>query len=225
MKQYFLFFSLGVIVAIEGCGTEPKASHGQTANSKQQAAKPVGSGCDGCELMYIDMPANMDAVDTSAGWNEPGQKLIVKGRALKRDGKTSAADVIIYYWQTDNNGYYSPTKDMNEKAKRHGHIRGWVKTDARGQYAIYTIRPAPYPRTNNQAHIHISIKEPQIANEYYIDEFVFDDDKFLTEDKRRHQENRGGSGILKTSMSGNVQVAEHNIILGLNIPDYQTGRP
>jgi len=89
-----------------------------------------------------------------------------------------------------------------------------------GKYSIYTIKPAPYPNENIPAHIHTSIKEPNIDNEYYIDEFVFDDDKLLTGDKRKALENRGGSGILRVLISGDLQIAEHNIILGLNIPNY-----
>ncbi len=51
------------------------------------------------------------------------------------------------------------------------------------------------------AHIHTSIKEPNIDNEYYIDEFVFDDDKLLTGAKRKALENRGGSGVLRVLIS------------------------
>ncbi len=182
--------------------------------------KPVGGGCDGCEMMFVGIPANIKSSDTSAGWAEKGQKLLVKGTVFKLDGKTPAPNVIIYYWHTDNNGYYSPAKGMNEKAKRHGHIRGWVKTDEEGKYSIYTIKPAPYPNEDMPAHIHTSIKEPEIDNEYYIDEFVFDDDKLLTDEKRKALENRGGSGILKVLISGDLQIAEHNIILGLHIPNY-----
>ncbi len=195
----------------------PITTHTATAKDKL-----VGGGCDGCELMYVGMPSSINAVDTSAAWNEQGQKLLVTGIVYHLDGKTPAADVIIYYWQTDNKGYYSLINGMDEKAKRHGHIRGWVKTDVNGKYAIYTIKPAPYPNENIPAHIHTSIKEPNIDNEYYIDEFVFDDDKLLTGEKRKALENKGGSGILRVLISGNLQVAEHNIILGLNIPDYPT---
>ena len=53
-----------------------------------------------------------------------------------------------------------------------------------------------------------------------IDEFVFDDDILLTEEKRKKLENRGGSGILKVLNKGDLQIAAHNIILGLNIPNY-----
>jgi len=184
----------------------------------------IGGGCDGCELMYVGMPANITSADTSAGWTEKGQKLLVTGTVLKTDSKTPASDVIIYYWQTDNNGYYSPKEGMDEKAKKHGHIRGWVKPDQNGKYAIYTIRPAPYPNETMPAHIHLSIKEPDIDNEYYIDELVFDDDTLLTTEKRKAMEHRGGSGILKVYLNNDLQVAEHNIMLGLNIPNYPKSR-
>jgi protocatechuate 3,4-dioxygenase, beta subunit len=188
--------------------------------NQSNTKKLVGGGCDGCEIMFVGMPANLSPVDTSDGWAEKGQQLLLTGKVYKIDGKTPAPNVIIYYWQTDNNGYYSPKQGMDEKAKRHGHIRGWVKTDKEGNYSIYTIRPAPYPKDNIPAHIHTSIKEPNIDNEYYIDDFVFDDDKLLTGEKRKALTNRGGSGILRVLISGDLQIAEHNIVLGLNIPNY-----
>jgi protocatechuate 3,4-dioxygenase beta subunit len=209
-----------LFTALTSCNGQTKNSNQTQTNSSTNKNKLVGGGCDGCELMYAGMPKNIKPVDTSAGWKEPGQKLLVTGIVFKLDGKTPAANVIIYYWQTDNKGYYSPKDGMNAKAGRHGHIRGWVKTDVNGKYSIYTIRPAPYPNNTMPAHIHTSIKEPNIDNEYYIDEFVFDDDKLLTGAKRKALEHRGGSGILRVLISGDLQIAEHNIILGLNIPNY-----
>lgn len=196
--------------------------NGQT-NEKTQTnkTKVVGGGCDGCELMYVGIPKQIPSVVTSPGWNEKGQKLILTGNVFQLDGKTPAADVIIYYWQTDNNGYYSPSPAMDERAKRHGHIRGWVKTDKNGYYMIKTIRPAPYPKETMPAHIHLSIKEPDVANEYYSDEINFDDDPLLIPHFKRYpQENRGGSGVVRVVLKDNVQIAEHPIVLGLNIPNY-----
>lgn len=201
----------------------PTSSNAITT-SKTETKELVGGGCDGCELMYVGMPTNINSVDTSAGWTAKGQKLLVTGKVFKLDGKTPASNAIIYYWQTDNNGLYSPKQGMDEKAKRHGHIRGWVKTDENGKYSIYTIRPAPYPNETIPAHIHTSIKEPNIDNEYYIDEFVFDDDKLLTGEKRKALENRGGSGILRVLLKNDLQIAEHDIILGLNIPNYPNSK-
>ena len=211
---------LMLLSILTGCSGQTKNSNPNQQTNTPSINKLVGGGCDGCELMYIDIPTNISSVDTSAGWAEKGQKLLVTGTVFKHDGKTPVPNVIIYYWQTDHNGYYLPKQGLNEKAKRHGHIRGWIKSDEHGKFSIYTIRPAPYPNENIPAHIHTSIKEPNIDNEYYLDEFVFDDDRLLTGAKRKALENRGGSGILRVLISGDLQIAEHNIILGLNIPNY-----
>jgi protocatechuate 3,4-dioxygenase, beta subunit len=217
-KLFHIAILISLVVFLKSCQGQTKSNLPIQKNT--DIKKFVGGGCDGCELMYVGMPTNINATDTSTGWTEKGQKLLVTGKVYKIDGKTPAPNVVIYYWQTDNNGYYSPRNGMNENAKRHGHIRGWVKSDKDGNYAIYTIKPAPYPNENIPAHIHTSIKEPNIENEYYIDEFIFDDDKLLTSEKRKALENRGGSGILRVLLKDDLQIAEHNIILGLHIPNY-----
>lgn len=186
-------------------------------------SKAVGGGCEGCEIMYVGMPKHINATDTSAGWSEAGQKLMITGRVLKRDGRTPAPNVVLYYWHTDAKGQYSNRPGLTEGARRHGYLRGWVKTDAQGKYSIYTLRPAPYPDEGIPAHIHVVVKEPGL-NEYFIDDWVFDDDQLLTTAERRKMENRGGSGVLRILLNRNVQVAEDNIILGLNIPNHPNAR-
>jgi len=200
----------------------PSCNGQTTSNSKNSVEKNgiVGGPFENGEFMYIGMPVTIKSIDTSAGWTQKGQKLLVTGTIYKLDGKTPAPNVILYYYHTDINGVYAGKQGLDPKVVRHGYIRGWVKSDANGKYAIYTVRPAPYPNTNFEAHIHPSIKEPKIDKEYYIDEFVFDDDKLLTSEKRKKLENRGGSGILRVFRKGDLQIAEHNIILGLNIPNY-----
>ncbi len=208
---YLLILLLPIFNSCNGQGKPQKKVTQQTL---------VGGGCDGCELMYIGMPKIIHATDTSAGWTEKGQKLLVTGTVYQLDGKSPAPNTIIYYWQTDNDGYYSARPQLEQGALKHGHIRGWVKTDSTGKYAIYTIRPKSYPDGSEPAHIHLAIKEPEL-NEYYIDELVFDDDPLLIPKKKKTPlENRGGSGILRILLDGDRQVAEHNIILGLNIPNY-----
>lgn len=223
MMRNFYRLSILILLHTTLSGCQGQSNSTNSIPTRGDKGKPVGGGCDGCELMFEGMPEKMNATDTSAGWTEAGQKLLITGTVFKRDGKTPASNTIVYYWQTDNNGYYSPGVKMNQQASRHGHIRGWIKTDDTGNYSIYTIRPAPYPNEDIPAHIHTSIKEPDIANEYYLDEFVFDDDKLLTGQKRKALENRGGSGVLRVLISEGVQVAEHNIVLGLNIPNYPEG--
>lgn len=207
----FIFLFL---MSLTSCNSQTKNRKTPITNKKN---KVVGGGCDGCELMYVGIPKNIQPIDTSLAWNEKGQKLLVTGKILKLDGITPAPNIIVYYWQTDNNGYYSNGKG---RSKKHGRIRGWVKSDEQGNYSIYTIRPVPYPNRDIPAHIHLSIKEPKIDNEYYIDNLEFSDDILLTGKKRKALKNRGGSGILRILIDKEMQIAEHNIILGLNIPNY-----
>ncbi len=202
---------------LTNCNDQPQS---QTGEHSAPTDNLVGGGCDGCELMFVGTPENISSIDTSAGWAEAGQKLLLKGTVFELGGKIPVPNVLIYYWQTDNTGHYTPVEGMAPQAKRHGHIRGWVKSDENGKYAVYTIRPAPYPDRDIPAHIHLSIKEPSIDDEYYIDALVFDDDILLTSAKRNVHDNRGGSGILNILTDKGLQIAEHNIILGLNIPNY-----
>ncbi|MBY0436526.1 MAG: intradiol ring-cleavage dioxygenase, partial [Cyclobacteriaceae bacterium] len=78
-----------------------------TSVAQRDSSKKIGGGCDGCELMYVGIPQVINAVDTSAGWHEPGTRLIVTGKVYQRDGRTPAPGVIVYYWQTDSKGLYS----------------------------------------------------------------------------------------------------------------------
>jgi protocatechuate 3,4-dioxygenase beta subunit len=208
-----------LISVLQGCS-------GQTGNStsnnpaSKTAQGVVGGPFENGDFLYIGMPDQIRSVDTSAGWSQDGQKLLIRGTIYKADGRTPAPDVILYYYHTDINGYYPDREGLDPRVVRHGYIRGWVKSDEKGKYAIFTVRPAPYPQSDSPAHIHPAIKEPGIDKEYYIDEFVFDDDVLLTQSKRDALENRGGSGILKVSLQGDLAVAEHDILLGLNIPNY-----
>lgn len=216
-------YNIGLLIllltTLSGCnGQRNNTNESRTLLNK---AKPVGGGCDGCEIMFVGMPTQLNSTDTSAGWAEKGQKLLVTGTVYKQDGRTPAQNVIIYYWQTDNNGLYSPAKGMNERARRHGHLRGWIQTGENGKYSIYTVRPAPYPNDGIPTHIHLSIKEPDVDNEYYPDDINFDDDKLLNPYLKKYpQENRGGSGVVRVLLNGDIQIAEHDIVLGLNIPNY-----
>ena len=219
MKRTFYSALLGIgFFFCSGCRGQKKP-YETDLHKAPPATQLVGGGCDGCGLIYTGMPADINSSDTSAGWYEEGQKIMIAGTVYKPDGKTVAQDIIVYYYHTDNTGNYSKRNYKPENQTRHGHLRGWVNTDSAGKYFIYTIRPKPYPGRTDPAHIHIVIKEPAL-NEYYIDELVFDDDPLLTKEKRKTFENRGGSGILHLLLSESLPVAEHNIILGLNIPGY-----
>lgn len=185
-------------------------------------SKKVGGPCEGCEAIH-ESPLPFDKLDSflkmpDASW-EGKKPLGVNGIVYKADGKTPAPGVILYIYHTDQNGHYAKKGNETGWGKRHGYIRGWMRTNEKGEYKFVTLRPAPYPDHSEPAHIHITVKEPGL-NEYYIDEFLFDDDLLLTSDKRQKLDNRGGSGILKLKDVGNMLKAERLIYLGKNIPDY-----
>lgn len=186
----------------------------------------VGGTFENSEFTYYGIPKTISSIDTSSGWKQKGQKILLTGIVYQQDGKTPASNVLLYYYHTNTEGKYlhkpeeKRSMPPNELGQTHGYIRGWVKTDTTGKYFIYTVRPGTYPTNDEPAHIHITVKEPNDIKEYYIDDFVFDDDKLLTSAKRKKMENRCGSGVLRMVQKGDLQIGERNLILGQNIPNY-----
>ncbi len=188
------------------------------------SARHIGGACEGCESIY-ESPAPFDQLKELVwlpDWNPDSTRLAVNGVVYKADGKTPAAGVILYIYHTDQTGIYPTRGDETGWGRRHGYLRGWMKTNEKGEYKFFTRRPAAYPGRTDPAHIHIIVKEPG-KNEYWIEDFVFDDDPLLTPERRTRMENRGGDGILVIPAyfkDKQLQKAERNIYLGKNVPDY-----
>ncbi len=206
-RTFFLFLATSILLSCKG--------------------QRVGGNFENSEFTFNGITKAISAVDTSSGWTQNGQKILLTGIAYHQDGITPAPNVLIYYYQTNIEGRYvhkpmeKRSMPPNEKGQTHGYIRGWVKTDSSGRYFIYTVRPGKYPTRDFPAHIHMTIKEPNEINEYYIDDVVFDDDKLLTTAYRKKMENRTGSGVVTmVKQKDSLLVGERNIILGLNIPNY-----
>ncbi len=181
----------------------------------------VGGGCDGCDIIYAGMPQQLSWETRIATPEERGDAMEINGVIYKADGRTPASGAILYVYHTDANGYYSPAPNQPAGSRRHGHLRGWMKTNAKGEYQFTSIRPAHYPDRKIPEHIHPVIKEPD-KNEYYIDEYRFDDDPLMTKEERAHAENRGGNGIIHLAKnSKGVWTGRRDIILGRNIPNYR----
>lgn len=170
--------------------------------------------------MLEGMPTELLWSTRISGPNDRGEPLFISGTIFKSDGKTPAAGVILYIYHTDMAGKYSPSLGQS-RGKRHGHLRGWMKTDDRGRYAFTTIRPGSYPNSKNPQHIHPIIKE-EGKSYYWIDDFLFDDDPLLPESEKQKQSSRGGLGVLHLQKdSKGVWTGTRNIILGKNIPGYR----
>ncbi len=179
----------------------------------------IGGPCEGCEAIYEFGNKTLTTVDTLPGFSKASIAVKLSGIVYEKDGRTPAKDVILYFYQTDEHGIY-PTRTTSQGwEKRHGFLRGWVKTDASGSYTIYTSRPASYPNTRIPQHIHVTVKEAD-KNEYYIEDFFFSDDPNLTDNIRTRKNARGGSGVVTLRKGASHYEAVRDIILGLHIPQY-----
>lgn len=208
--------------SFQGCSQNNPGITDKAVNVQQQ----IGGRCEGCEAIF-ESPVPFDKlswIDTLPDFREPGPKIMISGVIYQADGKTPAKDVVLYIYHTDQQGIY-PKNNEKGWAARHGYIRGWMKTNESGQYRFYTLKPASYPNSNAIKHIHPTIKEPG-KNEYWIDEYIFDDDPFLTPAIRKEHQQRGGDGLIKLRKENGILVGERNIYLGKNIPGYpkQAGR-
>jgi protocatechuate 3,4-dioxygenase, beta subunit len=215
IKILILYF---IIICIASCKELHRQSK-ETVNTVNTNAV-VGGPCEGCELYEAGMPKQINNEHTSIGWTEGKQKLIVKGKVLQVDGKTPAANIIVYYWHTNEMGLYTPDKNTPPQANLHGKLRGWIKTDENGNYTINTSKPGAYPSQHIPQHIHLAIKEPGINNAYYADLYFAADPLYTSHQKKYGKLNRAGDELLNTVKENNIEIAQHNILLGMNIPDY-----
>ena len=183
-------------------------------------ARLVGGPCEGCEAIFEYGDRNLSPVDTLPDFNNIGPKIKVTGRIYQNDGKTPAEGAILYIYHTDQKGIYATKGEETGWGKRHGYIRGWIKTGKDGKYTFYTLKPGIYPNRSSPAHIHPIILEPN-GKYYWLGSYHFEGDSLLTEKELSPESPRGGtSGLLSLRKEGKLWVGERDIILGKNVADY-----
>jgi len=203
-------FIIGFLLILFSCQSQTERKTNQL----------VGGPCEGCEAIHEYGSKILTAIDTLPKYEDSEPRLKISGTVFQNDGKTPAEDIILYIYQTNRKGIYEKKGDEKGWAKRHGFIRGWVKTGKDGEYTFYTFRPGAYPGRNVPEHIHLTVKEPT-RNEYYLDDYVFEDDPLLTKSERDKLRNRGGSGLVMPTLENNILTVNREIILGQNIPNYK----
>ncbi len=216
MKTLLILACFQLFICQISCqqNTSPTSSKGQTT-----AEKNVGGTCECCEAWKDGIPQEIGNHAVISPSGEKGEPLEISGTIFQNDGVTPAEGVILYLYHTDAEGLYSRGSGT-ACARRHGLLRAWVKTGKDGKYSFRTIRPASYPNTSIEQHIHATIKEPGYK-EYWITEYQFDDDPNLSEEMRHNSTPRGGSGILTLIRTAEgVWTGTRDIILGLNVTDY-----
>ena len=190
---YIAIFAL--LLGVPACAQTPQP---EATRSGGHASRPDLFRCEGCEAATERSPGQLDWRVNLARPEEPGERLVLSGRVFLPDGTTPAPGVVLYLHQTNAKGLYASDAGASGWAQRHGRLRGWLATDSLGRYEIATIRPAPYPNRSLPAHVHVFVKEPE-RRPYYLDDFVFEGDPFITAKYRSDQELRGGTGIIRLS--------------------------
>lgn len=146
----------------------------------QQDARSSTSPLPACEWCGApEAPAGITSDMRIARADEPGTRLVVSGVVYRPDGRTPAPGVLIYAYHTDRTGVYPRRGDETGNGRRHGYLRGWLRTDTLGRYRIETIRPEPYSSRSEPAHIHVTVTQPG-GSERYIPSILFADDPLLS---------------------------------------------
>lgn len=158
-------------------------------------------GTPGLGSTFVSDPAPPDPCRTAgpeARFALPGERGVpmrVTGRVFRPDGRTAAAGIVVYGWQTDARGeYHGPFS-------RTPRLRGWMKTDADGRFAFDSIRPAPYPGRTIPAHVHFAVWGPEVPPQF-PPELLFDDDPHLAAEERRQSAARGAFANVRSGKAG-----------------------
>src|SRR6185295_13543337 len=96
------------------------------------------------------------------------------------DCRTPMPGIDLYVYQTDATGVSTTSGGNNRNTRIHGQMR----TNTDGRYEFRTIKPASYPSTTIAAHIHAYVSGPGYP-EYWIDEYIFEGDPYLTEEMKQ----------------------------------------
>lgn len=171
------------------CGTQVAGQRADNALiAKLRANGRTGENWTGA----ADAPDVVSSRIALAGEADKGEPMLITGTVYGPDGKTAAANTLIYLYHTDFEGYYG-----RNGAHRHGKYRGWLLTDAKGQYEFRTIKAAPYPENRFAAHIHMTVTTAQ-KQEDWIDSILFEGDRLISAQERTDAGKRGGfNPILK----------------------------
>lgn len=157
-----------------------------------------------------DYVGELTSVDTIPGFDTKTDKLKVTGTVYLADGSTPAKGVIVYIEQADEFGNFELKKHND---KRYVENRGWIKTDANGNYTFYTYVPGGDRRYRMLQQLFVSVKAPNSV-EQNIESFLFNDDPLLTRQCRKKITKKGDpTRILTPKKEGKLLVVQKNIIL------------
>lgn len=167
-------------------------------------------------LPVLDAPPNLSHELTLPRPQHAGPRLEIRGKVLKADGKTPAAGVIVYFHQTDARGLYPKPDSATGWTRWHGTVRGWLKTNEKGEFLLKTTRPAPYPGGTEPAHIHAYGLVAGSRTGFYFNDILFKGDPLINEaywGRVGRFGTRPYSGMETSTLASGVQVGQWNFRL------------
>lgn len=207
MKSYLTLFTISFLLSLNACSQSNKKQNSTSKTEITHQKKPSWGGT-------FEAPKNVSWRTVIPPKDELGEKLIISGTIFLPDGKTPAKDVLVYVYHTNNKGIYPKKGNEKGNAKRHGYLRGWMKTNSDGKYEFETIRPAPYETHYGEpAHIHYTIEAPNYP-EYWLTGLWFADDNRVKAYKDTVERDGGFSNItILTRDENNILRGTRNIML------------
>jgi catechol 1,2-dioxygenase len=142
-----------------------------------------------------------------AGKGAPGLGVVLLGTVLSQDCKTPLASALLDVWQADADGRYDNDGSFGpgETPLR---MRGKLRADAQGRYAVKTIVPGRYlnGRVYRPAHLHVKLSAD--AHAPLTTQLYFPDDPYNEGDPYIHK-----SLVMQTERSDGGLRAHYDFVL------------
>ena len=136
---------------------------------------------------------------------EPGERLQIVFRVVDADGKPQVG-MKVSAMQADANGLYNPG-GWNRRTPRLSTL-AW--TDRDGRIVFDTIRPGPYPRRSEPAHVHFSV---HIGRGSGFRTLWFEGDPLLTAERRSWADRDEETVVVALQHDGKLVRAEHTFVV------------
>ncbi|MGB8190677.1 MAG: hypothetical protein WCF67_02105 [Chitinophagaceae bacterium] len=133
--------------------------------------------------------------------DEPGVAVTINGKLVS--GNRPLANTLVYVYHTDHVGSYG------DAGNSHPVLFGYLKTNEKGEFRFETIRPASYPNSNIQQHVHLEAYDAG-GRSLTVTELLFDDDPVLKGSARTNSVN-AGFFIAKNSGTKDKQVFSYTV--------------
>ncbi len=123
-------------------------------------------------------PRGAPSAVTLAGQDEPGERVVVFGKAVNGNTQAPLPGVSVFVFHADKEGLYSRDGKNDSHNPR---IRGAIRSATDGSYRFDTTRPGSY--RNNPAHIHYIVTADGFKDRMF--EVIFADEPFLDDRTRK----------------------------------------